>query len=182
MAYSATAGDIWLSRSSSLSATFCASSGNGFSSSCLRSAGDFRGGGIAFAQFALDGAHLFAQEKIPLRLRHRIRDVVLNLRADLNDLEFAVEQRAKLLQPFAHVVRFQQMLPIFETEIQVRRDQIAQRPGHLGVDRRDLHLVRHRRRELDDLAELLRHVPRQRGDFSAFRSRCLSTRSKLARR
>ena len=70
MAYSATAGDICCSRSSSLRATFLHFLGQRILLDLLAQGVDLGGGGIAFAQFALDGAHLLAQEEIALALGH----------------------------------------------------------------------------------------------------------------
>src|ERR1051325_11143543 len=81
---------------------------------------------VAFPQLALNGADLLAQKKVPLCLRHRAGDIVLDFGTDLNDLQFALQQWPQLLKSFENVWRLQQPLSIFEAKVQVLRDQISQ--------------------------------------------------------
>ena len=110
--------------------------------------------GLAFAQFALDGAHLFAQEKIALRLGDGGRDVVLNFGTERQHLLLAVEQGQKFLQPLADGDGFEQLLAVFEAEIQVRGDEVGEMAGMLGVQRGDFDLVRKRGGHPGDFLEL----------------------------
>ena len=120
---------------------------------------------IALAQLALDGPHLLAQKEIALALGHRAGHVILNLGTEREHLQLAIEQGLEPLQACLHVGRFKQLLAFVEREIEVGRDEISQRAGGLAVERRDLHLIGQRGRELDDLLELPERVARQRGDL-----------------
>ena len=113
---------------------------------------------FAFAQFTLDGADLFAQEKIALRLGDGGRDVVLNFGTERQHLLLAVEHGQQLLEALADGNGFQQLLPVFQAEIQVRGDEVGEMAGMLGVERGDFHLVRKRVGHLGDVLELLVRV------------------------
>ena len=115
---------------------------------------DFAGAGLAFAQFPLNGAHLFAQEKIALGLGDGRRDVALNFGTQRQHLLLAVEQGQKFLQPLADGDGFEQLLPVVEAEIQVRGDEVGEMAGMLGVQRGDLDLVRERGGHPGDFLEL----------------------------
>ena len=100
---------------------------------------------LALAQLALDGPHLLAQEKFALALGHRTGDVVLNLRADVQHLDLAPEQRQQPRQPRLDPGHLQQLLPLLEIEIEIGRDQVRQRGRILRIEHRDLHLLGDRR-------------------------------------
>ena len=118
---------------------------------------------VSFAQLTLDGANLFTQEKIALALRHRAGDVVLNLGAERGDFELAIQQRLEAVEPLFDVHRLDQFLALVESQVEIPRDQVGEIAARLGVDGRDLDLVRQSRVELDDLLELPVGIPGQRG-------------------
>ena len=126
---------------------------------------DLGGGRIALAQLALDGADLFAQKKITLAFGHRVGDLVLDFRAERGDFQLAVEQGTEPVEAFDDVVGFDQALALFEIEVHVASDQIAERAGRVGVERGDANLLRNGRRQLDDLLKFLLGVAGERGRF-----------------
>ena len=118
----------------------------------------FAAAGFAFAQFALNGAQLFAQEKVALRLGDGRRNVVLNFGAERQHLVLAVEHGQQFLQTLADGNGFQQLLPVFEAEIQIPGNEVGEMAGMFGVQRRDFDLVRERGRHLGDFLKLLVRV------------------------
>ena len=77
----------------------------------LAQAGDFAAARIAFAQFALNGANLFAQEKIALTFGHRRSDFLLNFGTERKHFQLAFQQREQAGQSILDVVHFEQLLP-----------------------------------------------------------------------
>ena len=97
---------------------------------------DFAGIGFAFAQFALDGAHLFAQEKIALRLGDVRGDIVLDFGTERQHFLLAVEHRQQVLQAFTDGNGFEQLLAFFERKVQIDGDQIREMAGMLRCSAR----------------------------------------------
>ena len=115
---------------------------------------EFPGIGIVLAQLPLNGSNLFPEEKVALTLGHRGRDFLLNFAPEGQDLQFLAEQREQSQQSFLDHSGLQEVLPLLEIEVQVRRDQIGQFSRLLGIEGRDLDLIRKGRRQIDDLLEL----------------------------
>jgi len=132
-AYSATAGDICCRRSSSLNATFWTSAGEGVVFDFGAEVVHLGGRGIAFAQLALNRSDLFPQIEIPLAFGHAGGNLVLDLGADGEHLDFAIHQGLKPAEAFLDVVDLEQVLPLFEAQVHVGRHEIGQGAGRLGV-------------------------------------------------
>src|SRR6266498_3043402 len=126
---------------------------------------DFGGNGIGFAQLALDGADLLAQEEIALAFGHAAGDFVLDLGAERGDFQLAIEQRLETIQAFFDVRDLEETLALFQAQVKVGRDQVGQVSPCFGVEGGDLDLVRERGIELDDLLELAVGVTGQGGQF-----------------
>ena len=87
---------------------------------------DFAGVGIGFAQFALDGAHLFAQEEIALRFGDGSGDVGLDFGAERQHFVLAVEHRQEPGKPLLDGSGFEQLLPVLQAEVQVGGNQVGE--------------------------------------------------------
>ena len=110
--------------------------------------------GVGLAQLALDGPHLFPQEKVALGLGDGGRHLALDLGAERQHFMLAVEHRQQPGESFLDRVGLKQLLPLLQAQVQVHRDQVREVPRVLGVEGRNLDLLRERRRQLDDLLEL----------------------------
>ena len=125
---------------------------------------------VSFAQLTLDGADLFAQEKVALALRHRAGDVVLNLGTQRGDFELAIQQRLEAIETLFDIHRLDQLLALVEAQVEIPSDQVGEIAAGIGVDGRDLDLVGQSRVELDDLLKLPVRVPGQRGRLDGIRT------------
>jgi hypothetical protein len=85
----------------------------------------------------------------------------LNFGTERQHLLLAVEHGQQFLQPLADGNGFEQLLPVFEAEIQVRGDEVGEMAGMLGVQRGDFDLVQ-RVGHLGDFLELLVRVAQHR--------------------
>ena len=164
-AYSAAAGGICCSRSSSCVATFFASAGIGRLLDLLAQDPDFAGVRVGLAQFALDGAHLLAQEEVALRLGDGGGDVALDFGAERQHFVLAVEQRQQLCQPLLDGSGFEQFLPLLQAQVQIGGDQVGEMARVFGVERGDLDLLGQRRRKFDDFLKLALRVAHHRGQL-----------------
>ena len=108
--YSAAAAGSFSRRASSRSTALRASSGSLTSSRALAELLDLGLLGIALAELLLDRLQLLAQEVLALRGLHLGLDLVLDLRAELGDLELAVEDHEHGAQPLLDVVLLEQLL------------------------------------------------------------------------
>ena len=72
---------------------------------------------------------------------------------------------SKFLQPFADGNRFEQFLPVFQAQIQIRGNQIREMSGMLGVQRGDFDLIGQRGGHLGDFFKLLVRVAEHRLKF-----------------
>jgi hypothetical protein len=120
---------------------------------------------IRLAQLTLNGADLFPEKEVALVFRHRAGDVVLNLGTERGNFELSIQQRLQAVQPLFDIGRLQQLLPLVQAEIEIRRDEVGEVAAGLGVDRGNLDLIRKRRIELDDFLELPVRVARQGRHF-----------------
>ena len=129
--------------------------GQGRGLDALAEAAGFGGAGVGIAQLALDGAQLLPKIKIPLRLRDRSGDVVLDFRAKVKHLQFALEHRQQVLEPVLHGSGFEEPLAFFEAEVERGGDEVGELAGVVEIERGELLLLRQGGRELDDFLELL---------------------------
>ena len=165
--YSAAAEGSFSRRDSSRFAAFSASSGR-FASSIrvaqLLELGLLR---VALAELVLDRLHLLAQEVLALRLLHLRLDLRLDLRAELEHLELAAQDRRRRAQPLLDVDQLEELLLLLGLEPQRRGDEVREHARVVDVGGGELELVGQRRDELDDARELVLHGARQRLDLLA---------------
>ena len=122
--------------------------------------------GVAFAELVLDRLQLLAQEELALSLLHLFLDLRLDLRAELEHLELAVEDRRDLAQPRLDVALLEQPLLLLGLQPERRGDEVAEGARVLDVRGGDLQLLGQVRHEADDAAEQGLHVARQRFDLA----------------
>ena len=79
---------------------------------------DLSGFGIAFAELFLDRLQLLAEEELPLPFLHLLLNLRLDLRAELEDLELAVQDRRDLAQAALDVGELEQALLLLGLEAQ----------------------------------------------------------------
>ena len=163
--YSAAAGGVCWRRSSSCSATLRLLGGHRRLLDFFAQRFDFVGVRVGFAQFALDGAHLFAQEKVALRFGDGRGDVVLDFGTERQDFVLAVEHGRQQCRPFFDGNGFEQLLPVFEAEVQIGGDEVGEMAGVFGVERGDFDLLGQRGRKFDDFLKLALRVAHHRRDF-----------------
>ena len=116
--------------------------------------------GVTFAELVLDRLQLLAQEELALPLLHFLLDLRLDLGAELEDLELAVQDCRHLAEPRLHVGELEQVLLLLGLEAQRRGDEIAERARVVDVRSGDLQLLGEIRDEADDAREQRLHVPR----------------------
>ena len=164
--YSAAAVGSRSSRASSRSAAFRTSSGSVELVEPLAQLVDLRLLGVALAELLLDRLQLLAQEVLALALLHLGLHLRLDLRAELEHLELAREDRRDVAQPLLDVDRLEQLLALLGRDRAQRRgDEMRERARVVDVRRRELQLLGQVRREPDDLREQALDVPRQRLDL-----------------
>jgi hypothetical protein len=105
---------------------------------------------VAFAELVLDGLQLLAEEVLPLGVLHLRLHLGLDLRAELEHLELAVEDHSQLAQARLDVGNLEELLLLLGLEPHRGRDEIGERAGVLGIRRRELQLVRQIGDEGDD--------------------------------
>ena len=113
---------------------------------------DVRVAGV-FAQLLLDGAQLFAEEELPLRLTHRLMDFVLDLHAEFEHLQLPVHEDRQRLEAGAYVGVEEQQQLFGVTEIQRIGQQVGKPPRSSGVEDSDLQLFRQARQHAGQLLE-----------------------------
>ena len=122
--------------------------------------------GVALAELGLDRLQLLAQEVLALALLHLGLDLRLDLRAELEHLGLAREDRRDVAQPPLDVGLLEQLLALLGRDRAQRgRDEVRERARVVDVRRRELQLRGQVGREADDLREQALDVPRQRLDL-----------------
>ena len=122
---------------------------------------------VALAELVLDRLHLLAQEVLALGLAHLGLDLRLDLRAQLEHLQLAAQDRRRRTQPLLDVRRLEQLLLLLGLEAERRGDEVGEHAGVVDVRRGELQLVGQRRDELDHPRELVLHRSRERLDLAA---------------
>ena len=158
-------GGICWRRSSSWVATCFASARQGGLLDLVAQRADFAGVGVGLAQFALDGAHLLAQEEVALGLGDGGGDLALDLGAEREHLMLAVKHRQEAGETFLDGSGLEQLLPLLEGQVQVDGDQVGKVAGVFGIKGGDLDLLGEGGRELDDFLELALSVAHHRRQF-----------------
>ena len=123
--------------------------------------------GIALAQLLLDRLHLLAEEELALALLELRLHLRLDLRAELEDLELAVEDLRDLAQPLLGVGELEDPLLLLGLEPEGGGDEVAEAARVVDVRGRDLELLGQVRREADDPPEETLRVPQQRLELAA---------------
>ena len=121
---------------------------------------------VAFAQFLLDRLELLAQEVVALVLADLGLHLRLNLRPELEHLELLDQLPVQQIQAGAHVERGEHfLLGIGADGAEAGGDEVRQPPGLGDVDGERLQVVRHQRRQRDDLLEVRLDVALERVDL-----------------
>src|SRR5438105_2108004 len=98
--------------------------------------------GVALAELLLDRLQLLAQEVLALALLDLGGDLRLDLRAELVDLELALQDRGHLAQALVHVRELEDLLFLLGLQPQRRDDEVAERARVVDVGRGELELLR----------------------------------------
>ena len=121
-----------------------------------------RGGLVELAELAPDRLELLAQDELALALVDLGLDLGLDLRPDRDDLELAGEDLGQPPQAAGDVDLLQELLLLLGREPQRPGDEVAQRARVVDVGDRELELLGQVGQVLDDRAEGLPDVARQR--------------------
>ena len=97
--------------------------------------------GVALAELVLDRLQLLAEEELALALLHLGLHLRLDLRAELEHLELAVEDARDLAQALLDVGELEQALLLLGLDAERRRDEVAERARVVDVRRRELELL-----------------------------------------
>ena len=117
---------------------------------------------VAFAELVLDRLQLLAEEELALALLHLGLDLGLDLRAELDDLQLAAEDREHVPETRRDIGLLEQALLLLGLEPQRRGDQVRERARVVHVRRGELELGREVGDEGDEAAELVLHAARER--------------------
>ena len=120
------------------------------------------GGLVELAQLAADRLELLAQDELALALVDLRLDLVLDLRADRDDLELAREDVDQAAQAQGDVDLLEQPLLLLALQAQRAGDEVAERARVVDVGDRELQLLGEVRIALDDRGERLLDVAHQR--------------------
>ena len=151
-ACSAACGGSCSRRSSSRSAWRRTSSRSAIAASCWRSSLGLRGRLVELAELLVDRLELLAQDVLALALVELGLDLVLDLRADRDDLELAREDLDEPAQALGDVGLLEQALLLLGLQPQRARDEVAERARVVDVRDRVLQLLGQVRDGLDDRA------------------------------
>ncbi len=108
---------------------------------------------LAAAQFLLDGLDLLVEVVFLLRALHLPLHAALDGAVDVQLFDLDVKQFGDSCQPLDGIEDFQQLLLLFDGELQIGADRVRQLPRIVHPDRRDHGLVVQVLAELDVLFE-----------------------------
>ncbi len=114
---------------------------------------------VVFApEFLLDRFELLAKQVLALTLIHLLFALCADLMRDPEHLKLLIDRFQHTVEAFAYVDGLEQLLLFLNPEVEIRDDEIGQRPGRLygGERRREFH-----RRLLYELSELHRPLFQQ---------------------
>ena len=117
---------------------------------------------VALAELLLDRLQLLAQEVLALALLHLRLDLRLDLRAELDHLELAAEDRRDRPEALLDVCGLEQLLFLPRLQAHGRCDEVGEDGRVVDVRRRELQLLGQVRDRRDDARELVLDVARQR--------------------
>src|SRR5271170_1258066 len=126
---------------------------------------DFGTARVALAEFLLNRLKLLAQVILALIFVELGLHLRLDFMPEFEHLDLAAQNRDQLFQPSAHVERRQQILRLFDWNLQVRGDHVGQAAGFLHLHRHHLQFVGQVRHERNEFGELADQVRVQRVDF-----------------
>jgi hypothetical protein len=124
---------------------------------------------VGLAELLLNRLQLLTQEVLALALLHLGLDLRLDLRAELEHLQLAVEDARDPAQALLHVGQLEQLLLLLRLDAHRRGHQVAERARVVDVRGRQLQLLREVRDQRDDAREEALDVPRQRLDLGCAR-------------
>ena len=81
---------------------------------------------VVLAELLLDRLELLAQEVLALRLGHLLLDAVLDLGAELEDLEFLLQEAGGQLKARTRIERVENLLLLLDAEVEVKRDEVGE--------------------------------------------------------
>jgi hypothetical protein len=119
---------------------------------------ELRGAAVPLAELALDRPHLLPEIELLLVLRQLRLDLALDLRAELEELDLAIQDRRQPLQARSDVQRVEEVLLLLERDVQIRRDQVGDLARVLDVHHHELQLVGQIRDHRHELRELVHEV------------------------
>ena len=122
---------------------------------------------VALAELVLDRLQLLAQEELALALVHLGLDLRLDLRAELDDLELAVQDHEDLAQAHGDVRLLEQALLLLGLEAQRRADEVREGARVVHVRGGELELRREVGDERDQPAELVLDAAGERLELGA---------------
>ncbi len=109
---------------------------------------------VVLAELLLDRLELLAQEVLPLRLGHLLLDAVLDLGAELEDLELLLQEPRRRLEASPRLERVEDDLLLVDLEVEVKRHEVAQTTGLLDGGGGDDHFLGNRLAELGGVLEV----------------------------
>ena len=123
-------------------------------------------GVVDFAQFLLNGLHLFAQQVFALVLADLFLNLLVDLAAEFENFQFLGEFADQHFQALAHVGSFDQLLAQQRGEAgQGAGNEVGEAAGIVDVHRDVLQIVGELRRMTYDIAEQILRVALQSFEF-----------------
>ena len=120
---------------------------------------------VRVAQLLANGLQLLAQVELVLGLVHRLADLRLDLRADLEHFQLARDQLGHFARAHERVEFFEHVLALGGLDVDIGGHEVGQPARVVDVGRGDAHLVRQRRRKLDHSLEQRLEIFDQPFDF-----------------
>ncbi len=110
---------------------------------------------VALAELVLDRLQLLAQEELALALLHLGLDLGLDLRAELDHLQLAIQDPEHVAEPLVGIRLLEQRLLLVGLEAQCGGDEVRERARLVHVRGRELELGGQVRDERDQAPELV---------------------------
>ena len=117
---------------------------------------------VELPELLLDGLELLAQEVLALGLAHRLLDAVLDLRAQLEDLELLAQEGRRLLEALLGLDGLEDGLLLLGLEVEMERDEVGETAGLLDGPGGHEHLLRDRLAQLGGRLEVADQGPHER--------------------
>ena len=117
---------------------------------------------VVLPELLLDRLELLAEEVLALRLGHLLLDAVLDLAAELEDLQFLTQEARCLLDAGLRVECLEDRLLLLDLQVQVERDEVREPAGLLDAHGRHEHLLRDGLPQLRGLLEVRDEIAHER--------------------